>query len=211
MSRTPRSQHSFFMQLIVALVAMLELVLACGSHLAAQGLPDPIAPSDQQTAPEPRPDAERPAIRNTPAETKTPPGFPPLVEPTADPAAAERIQRALQGGTSEPVPGGVLGDVIDIIRTQGSILDGSSLDPRMVHPERGPRADNQISATEKPTSSVQAAEALLRSARLLESLSIPPVPAPEGQTDRLPTAELIRQMRIQATQLMLSEFPQAID
>lgn len=190
---------------------MLALVLACGTHLPAQTPSDPIAPSGEQAQPGPRPRAESPPILVRPTQTTIPPDFPPLIEPTADPAAAERIQRALQGGTSEPVPGGVLGDVIDIIRTQGSILDGSSLDPRMASPESRSRADIQIPATDTVPSTLQAAEALLRSARLLESISNRSAPAIQEQVDLLPTAELIRQMRIQATRLMVSAFPQAID
>lgn len=190
---------------------MLALVLACGTHLPAQTPPDPIAPSDEQAQPGPRPSAERPPILVRPTQTRVPSDFPPHVEPTAEPAAAERIQRALQGGIAEPVPGGVLGDVIDIIRTQGSILDGSSLDPRMASPEGRSRADNKKPATETAPSAVQAAESLLRSARLIESISNRSAQAIGEQADLLPTAELIRQMRIHATKLMVSEFPQAID
>lgn len=183
MSGTMRSFYSFLIQLAAGVAVALALVFACGNHLPAQ----------------------------TPAETALPPDFPPFIEPTADPAAAERIQRALQGGASEPVPGGVLGDVIDIIRTQGSILDGSSLDPRMVAAKRESDSDDDISRRETTHSSVQAAEALLRSARLLESLHSRSTSPRDANSTRLPVSELVRQMRIHATRLLATEFPQAID
>lgn len=201
MSRPIASVNLTVVHLATGSAAVLALILACGSHLPAQPPSDPAPPLGAQ------PPSNNTSNRARPVETEFPSGFPPLVEPTADPAAAERIQRALQGSTSEPVPGGVLGDVIDIIRTQGSILDGSSLDRRRAHLEDEATSNPDILPSETARSSVQAAEALLRSARLLESL-----PARhDAQSDRLPIAELVRHMRIQATRLMLSEFPQAID
>lgn len=183
MSATVLSIYPFFIRLAAGLAVALAVVLACGNHLPAQ----------------------------TPAETALPLNFPPLVEPPADPAAAEKIQRALQGGSSEQVPGGVLGEVIDIIRNQGSILDRSSLDPRMGARERGSESDDDISPSETTRSSVQAAESLLRSARLLELHYGRSAARPDARSDRLPISELVRQMRIQATRLLATEFPQASD
>jgi hypothetical protein len=132
------------------------------------------------------------------------------VTPQPDPIAAEKIQNALRGETPSELPPTVLGDVIGIIRQQGSVLDGSSLDPRLADDDlllSGTCTDSEDSQTQPANNHVQTAEALLRAARMLESVS-KNANNRSGQT--LPVSELARQMRIQATLLLVSEFPQAI-
>ncbi len=132
------------------------------------------------------------------------------VTPTPDPIAAEKIQKALRGETPEEIPPTVLGDVIGIIRQQGSVLDGSSLDPRLAHNDpllSGTRTDSEDHQTQPASKHVQTAEALLRAARMLECIG---KNAHDRSARTLPVSELVRQMRIQATRLLVSEFPQAI-
>ncbi|MCM2374021.1 hypothetical protein [Aporhodopirellula aestuarii] len=173
-----------------------------------------------------------------PSTVPTIPGTIPLSEipepitPEPDPAAADKIQQALQGETP-PTPPGVLSDVIDIIRQQGSVLDGSSLDPRYgdpLVPGENP-TDNAPKATRQPTQTaspfVVTAESLLQSARMLESLptaafapatlqsiptTVPDQTPPKRRRDSaLPIAELVRQMRLHATRLLVREFPEAVN
>ncbi|TWT86458.1 hypothetical protein [Neorhodopirellula pilleata] len=127
-----------------------------------------------------------------------PPTEVPANAPESDPAA-ERIREALQSGRTAPTPG-LLGDVLDVIREKGSILDGSILDPRMEaeaaaqeqspNPNRRPPGD--LSMIQNASETVRTAELLLRSARRLEKVA-------DGD-DRC--ARLIHQMRVQATSML---------
>ncbi|TWU10716.1 hypothetical protein [Allorhodopirellula heiligendammensis] len=184
---------------VFSIVTLLAVMLPWSTYLHAQAIP-----------------AEPPASQQVPAETPQSSGVPELIEPTADPAAAAKIEEALQGKESKSTPGGVLGDVIDIIREQGSVLDGSSLDPRLVAPEPRILSHTQFNSDETGATSVRTAEALLRTARLLEThagaAGRPGKPRHrERHAQLLPIPELVHQMRIQAARLLATEFPQAID
>jgi len=124
------------------------------------------------------------------------PEIPDPIEPTPDPNAAKKIQRVLEGDETETASG-VLGDVLEMIRRQGSVLDGSVLDdsvmeppvldapdlgtqdkfvPRLV-PRRGDRSGTEVTGNASPTKpatrnrpdAFKTAELLLRTARKLES------------------------------------------
>lgn len=108
--------------------------------------------------------------------------------------AVDRIREALQSGQVDPAPG-LLGDVLQVIREKGSILDGSILDPRLeLVPDDEPtaRAASKARPTQNVSETVKTAELLLRSARRLESF---------GGGDAQ-CARLIHQMRIQATSML---------
>ncbi len=151
-----------------------------------------------------------------PAGAQTPQGDPPSislpdsVQPVEDPKAAAQIERALEGDSLTPLPGGALGDVIEIIRKQGSILDGSSLDRGAADSILTPQDSANSSSTLRAVSRVKTAEALLRSARMLESLTTRRPQQLIEQSDVIPLSELVRQMRIQAARLLAKEFPQAV-
>jgi hypothetical protein len=107
-----------------------------------------------------------------------------VAEPPALPAEAE-IRKALEG---QPLPAttgdGILDDVLHIIRDQGSILEGSSLDPA-VETEAG---DREVATSQH----ARAAEQLLKASRLLEKL---------GPVDEDRRA-LVNQMRAEAGKLL---------
>lgn len=101
----------------------------------------------------------------------------------------ESIRRALQGG-SEPAPHSepLLQDVLDLIKQQGSVLDGSSLN----------MPDADASTTKGATGSeayYRTAESLLKAARLLNALP------KTGDTRR---EQLVHQMRNEARQCMIA-------
>ena len=132
-------------------------------------------------------------------------GQPDAVGPveTRDQTVVDQIRGALQTGQPGTAPG-ILGDVLEVIRQRGSILDGSVLDPeneitlKASEPttqERDPGTGPLISPS--MPANVNVAESLLRSARLLESI-------PGGDEGR---RSLIRQMRIQATRLLVQIYP----
>lgn len=150
-------------------------------------------------------------------QTPTPPGaLPPLRMPEpiqpkpndpkpvqTDEKIVDQIRGALETGRPAAAPG-ILGDVLEVIRQRGSILDGSVLDPKNENPLETKEQPTQGSdpgvdrrtPTLKP-SNVRVAESLLRSARLLESI-------PGGDEDR---RALVRKMRIQATRLLVQTYP----
>ena len=108
--------------------------------------------------------------------------------------AVDRIREALQSGQVDHAPG-LLGDVLDVIREKGSILDGSVLDPRMeLGPDDEPTAQAASKArpTQNVSETVRTAELLLRSARRLESFG-----GGDAQCVRL-----IHQMRVRATSML---------
>lgn len=136
---------------------------------------------------------------------------------------AEALSRESSAATSDQSTGDpILDDVLSVIRRQGSVLDGSSLDlrsgPRQTdNPQTGgvptdvplpndslseqlPRAGRRgaKSPDQGPDARFVVAESLLRTARRLASL-----PGSDAQRQRLVAA-----MREQATVLMLDEFSQ---
>lgn len=119
---------------------------------------------------------------------------------------------AASGSTGDPI----LDDVLNVIRRQGSVLDGSSLDPQpgissqenisaagsmqqMAPP--GPTAIIPLESERslsRPDARFHVAESLLRAARMLAAL-----PGRDEQRNRV-----IAAMREQATVLMIDEFSQ---
>lgn len=77
----------------------------------------------------------------------------------------QSIRRALDGdsGTASPDEP-LLGDVLDLIKQRGSILDGTSLDVDAI-------ASSDSASDENIESRCSAAEALLRAARLLDQVT----------------------------------------
>ena len=113
-------------------------------------------------------------------------------EPSSTPNPIEsKIRSALEGA-----PGGVsssdplLDDVLGIIKSRGSILDGSSLDPAL---------ENRGSAGTDRDYHARAAESLLRSARLLNQIE----PRDSART------ELVAKMRHEAWRLLGESAPAA--
>lgn len=147
-----------------------------------------------------------------------------VVVPLSD-AVRRRISEALARDAKQDEPGGstgdpILDDVLDVIRRQGSVLDGSSLDAKSPSPitvveQESPGAvaapalgpglpvpapsfDPQQSFS-GPDARFHVAESLLRASRELSTL-----PGRDQQRNRL-----IAAMREQATVLMIDEFSQS--
>ena len=101
--------------------------------------------------------------------------------------------RAIQSmieGDGNPATSEVPADLQAIIQSQGSILDGSSLDPKNELPSIGPtNAD--------PDQIVRTAESLLRGARLLQQIT------PAEKSRQI----LVKDMRKEAARLLLMAFP----
>jgi hypothetical protein len=111
----------------------------------------------------------------------------------ADPAESI-IRRAFsERGPIQPTGDGVLDDVLEVIRDRGSILDGSSFDPR-ADPDRAPRRRHDLvgTSTGRHVDRVRLAELLLKSARLLEQVE------PVDETRR----ELVNRMRLETVRLL---------
>ncbi len=81
-----------------------------------------------------------------------------------DPPEQQQIRQALDGAETGDSGNGILDDVLDVIKHQGSILDGSVLDDSELVPEPNPALLSKHAIV---------AEQLLRAARLLESLEKP--------------------------------------
>ncbi|WP_372717546.1 hypothetical protein [Novipirellula sp.] len=139
-----------------------------------------------------------------PAQT-LPGDLPPHAEATPEPSSTpnpieSKIRSALEGA-----PGGVnssdplLDDVLGIIKSRGSILDGSSLDPALDTPTSTAGNDREASAREASAreASARVAESLLRSARLLNRIK----PRDSART------ELVEKMRHEAWHLLGESAP----
>ncbi|MGB7324669.1 MAG: hypothetical protein WBD31_07345 [Rubripirellula sp.] len=102
--------------------------------------------------------------------------------------AQQEIRQALQGKATPETGDGVLDDVLQVIKSQGSVLDGSLLDtPKLsaeVHPANA--SDDRRAVV---------AEQLLRSARMLSAIE--PVDEERGN--------LIRQIRGEAARLLVPQ------
>ena len=148
---------------------------------------------------------------NTPKVRLSLPSDPPPLDPVDDPAARSQIAESLKPYDAPPASGAngnkktnatgdpILDDVLGIIRRQGSILDGSVLDPvtaddrhDSVLPDSR-RADGANSDSRARDSVYDVAEQLLRVARMLQRL-----PGRDAERN-----ELARAMRGQATKLMI--------
>jgi len=146
-----------------------------------------------------------------------------VVVPLSD-AVKRKIAEALsRDGQQSGAPGStgdpILDDVLNVIRRQGSVLDGSSLDPQAGQPGIFPQENMQAAGSVQrvpppqpsamvplasegqlsgPDARFHAAESLLRAARKLSAL-----PGRDQQRNRV-----IAAMREQATVLMIDEFSQ---
>lgn len=214
-------------------VALLLLLLRGSGPLSAQSAapasgdsPAASAPSDdvadQQNA-ESQPSVDDPPTSGDESDQ--------MVIPLSD-AAIQRIEEALRLQEANPeqqVQTGdpILDEVIDVIRRQGSVLDGSSLDTRSPTPQAPPasmvpraedrRAEDRLQRGERfglgdldtedfgeggsgADARFYAAESLLRSARMLQAV---------GGRDA-EARQLISMMRERATVLLLEEFTDAV-
>lgn len=155
-------------------------------------------------------DSQRPSHieLQLPADVELPP------HQAASDAAEEKIRQALRG---EPVDDGgneMLGDVLDVLKHRGSVLEGSSLDPDIGDPLPGinrPDARSSSRVSESPIDPSQAArppesadavlraaEGLLRAARLLEQTE-PTTRSVHSGGHR----QLTLQMRLAAAELLI--------
>ncbi len=120
--------------------------------------------------------------------------------PQLSPEIKRRIEQALQRARdrekqareSQPQSGAggdmILGDIMEVIRQRGSVLDGSVLDPKIGDPLEPPATGDVAAAP----AVYEVAEDLLRASRLLAALP------PDSQRQ-----QLVRSMRHQATQLLI--------
>lgn len=116
---------------------------------------------------------------------------------------AERSNEPGKTGSGDGAPNSgdmVLDDVLEIIRRRGSVLDGSSLDPANDDAPLIINLPPEPRSGDVPASSAvyDAAEQLLRSARLLEKLSR----TGDSSIDE-DRAKLVRSMRSQAGRLLI--------
>tara|TARA_R110002073_G_scaffold7747_5_gene43676 strand:- start:8987 stop:9520 length:534 start_codon:yes stop_codon:yes gene_type:complete len=128
------------------------------------------------------------AAEAAPAETSPAEASP---APSSTPNPIESKIRSVLEGASDDVRSSdpLLDDVLGIIKSRGSILDGSSLDPALDTPTSAAGNDRDASA--------RAAESLLRSARLLNRIE----PRDSART------ELVEKMRHEAWRLLGESAP----
>jgi len=132
------------------------------------------------------------------------PANPPTLMPKDNPAAKSLIADSLKQDEppTETQPSGdpILDDVLGIIRRQGSVLDGSVLDPKADEalPDTFlPLKDAGKSESFDRDSVYRAAEQLLRVSRMLQRLR-----GRDRGRDR-DSDELIRSMRLQAAKMLI--------
>ncbi|WP_146598134.1 hypothetical protein [Novipirellula aureliae] len=122
-------------------------------------------------------------------------------------AAEEKIRSLLENPQSDSNSNDpILDDILQIIRQQGSVLDGSSLDPAngaLIEPKsetakKTPLAVSALSPADPSLAhAAKTAEALLRAARLLEQAC-----NPQDTDSRDKQAELVLRMRVEASRLL---------
>ncbi|TWU47413.1 hypothetical protein Poly51_52130 [Rubripirellula tenax] len=130
-----------------------------------------------------------------PAEIQLPQNSVPRTN-TIAPETAEKVEHkireALDGNAPAETGDGVLDDVLGVIKSQGSILDGSILDDRTTNTDPGRRLTSRTRQSVDVDRRAVAAEQLLRAARLLLAAD--------------PTSEsgvrLVAQMRREAVKLL---------
>lgn len=164
--------------------------------------------SESQAQIVPPPDAPAPQLVDD-AKTRAQ-----IVEALRNAKAARDAERASESGNTGNGDGTantgdmVLDDVLEIIRRRGSVLDGTSLDPAndeaplIINLPREPESGDVPAAS----AVYDAAEQLLRSARLLEKLSR--TGEPSIDEDR---AKLVRSMRSQAGRLLIQAIARDAD
>ncbi len=86
---------------------------------------------------------------------------------------------------------GVFDDLVSVIRKQGSVLDGSSLDPKLLEDDANVFG-NTTAPADARSENAHAAEQLLKASRLLEQI---------GST-AIDRSELIANMRVEAGKLL---------
>ncbi|WP_186774676.1 hypothetical protein [Allorhodopirellula solitaria] len=187
--------------MLLILVVLFAHATFDSTHLAAQ---------TQEPGQEQAPASDGQAAPPIPTEEVAEIPLPNFDAPPEQPGAADKIEAALQGDSSAPLPQGVLGDVIGIIRQNGSVLDGSSLDPRRETELGGHQVQAEQASPAAAAAPFETAEALLRSARLLESYHDRRPEVSDAAGKRMPVLTLVRQMRMQAARLLAAEFSPAI-
>lgn len=186
---------------------LLRRTVAGASLMTLMTLPLTAAAAPQQptgdAAPgttSPAPDLDPPSI-TPPADQVAPDGGQGAAGSSPrDTRVRDRIRDALRGGEGGASATGdaILDDVIGIIRTQGSVLDGTTLeqDVEAVLPPGAvaPGAPHPDAATiDVSEQRYRVAESLLRTARLLSGL-----PDADGQRQ-----SLVRQLRMEAARCLL--------
>ena len=121
-------------------------------------------------------------------------------KPSQEAATREQIRRVLHEGAPATAADPLLVDVLSVLKSRGSVLDGSVLDEK-TQADRDQITTHsvinnpaQIAENERALRQLKATEALLRAARLLERV---------GETTS-EQAKLIKQMRAQSTRLLQS-------
>jgi hypothetical protein len=183
---------------MISLAFALVACFACTDSFAQI-----VPPRDSFVQIVPPPDAPAPELADD-AKTRAQ-----IVEALRNAKAARDAGQTIEPGNTGNM---VLDDVLEIIRRRGSVLDGSSLDPANddapliitlpLEPSDGrePLGGRESLSGDVPAASAvyDAAEQLLRSARLLEKLSrAGDLPIDEDR------AMLIRSMRGQAGRLLI--------
>tara|TARA_R110002049_G_scaffold46487_1_gene135188 strand:- start:144667 stop:145140 length:474 start_codon:yes stop_codon:yes gene_type:complete len=112
----------------------------------------------------------------------------------ADAKVVETIRKALHDDSAVPSSDDpILDDVLNVIRQQGSVLDGSPLDPKLEPlPESASDADRGDRSLAPASHRALAAERLLKAARLLEQVQ------PLDNARR----QLVKQMRRETVRLL---------
>lgn len=152
---------------------------------------------------------EPPANKENPVDSSPVDGL--SDERTEDDAANEaeakaQIRKALQGAGGEneqqkSVRDPLLDDVLQMLRRQGSLLDGTVLDPKLNETaERAEPAGSGPSARPNRPAAFRTAETLLRSARLLEAL-----PGQDAARQ-----QLIQRMRGEASRCLRQALSQSV-
>ena len=113
-----------------------------------------------------------------------------LSESAADPQTQQRILQALKGKRGPESGDGVLDDMLEIIKRNGSVLDGSELES--VESELDSNRGLGKPASDSRPNRARAAESLLKTARRLERIE------PLDKT----RCELVNQMRREAVRLL---------
>lgn len=181
----------------VAVASLASLLALSLPTAAAPQQPAGDAPSGSTS---PAPDLDPPSI-TPPADQALPDGGQGAAGSTPrDARTRDTIRDALRGreGGASATGDAILDDVIGIIRTQGSVLDGTILDedveavlPPGAIASGAPHPD--ASMVDVSEQRYRVAESLLRTARLLSGL-----PDADGQRQ-----SLVRQLRMEAARCLL--------
>lgn len=157
-----------------------------------------------------------------PPQNPAPIGMPPLSLPATkspdasatadgpsqpDPESESVIRSALRGEMKE-APDPLLGGVLDAIRSQGSVLDGSSLDNRIADPGLDrKRPVRTRDSDEGPTAKhARLAEQMLRVARMLER-EVPREQSAQTDPDNDEMRFLINRLRHHAGRFLIQSVP----